>query len=127
MHVQIKTALAVLFLASVPLHLRASQVSSEPLSAKGLRQAEATAKTAADHLRLAVYYQTQAQQTQAKLAEAEDQVKHYSFMADRTKVPNAYTSSKTLADRYRYELEKDTKLAAEHKKMAETLQAGIGG
>jgi hypothetical protein len=44
-------------------------------------------------------------------------------MKDRTKVPNAYTSSKSLVDSYRTRVDKDTELAASHQKTAESLQA----
>jgi len=123
MRTQFKTALALLFVASLPLTLRAApQTSSgEPLTASQVKQAEATAKTSADHVRLAVFYESKARQVQSKLADADDQVKHYSWMAGRTKVPNAYTSSKSLADQYRAEFEQNTKLAADHRRMAESL------
>jgi hypothetical protein len=128
MRVQFTTALAALFLASVPLQLRATpqSPSGEPLTSKDVRKAEASAKTAGDHLRLAQYYESKAQLTRSKLAEAEDLVNYWSqkdWMVNRTKVPNPYTSAKSLADSYRYELDKTTKLAADHRKMAETLQA----
>jgi hypothetical protein len=125
MHVPFKTALALIFVASVPLHLRATAQGSlgEPLAASQVRKAEAEAKTQTDHQRLVVYYQAKARQTESKLADAEDQMKHYSFMADRTKVPNAYTSSRSLVERYRAELEEASKLAASHQKMADSLPA----
>lgn len=124
-HVRFKTVLALIFVASIPLHLRATPQGSsgEPLTASEVRKAEGEAKTAADHLRLAAYYQAKAQRTQSKLVDAEDQMKHYNFMADRTKVPNAYTTSRSLVERYRAEFEETSKLAASHQKMAESLQA----
>ena len=52
MRVQFTTALAVLFMASVPQHLRAApDASSGPFTAKAVRRAGATAKTGTDHLR----------------------------------------------------------------------------
>ena len=131
MRVILTTALAVLFLASVPQHLRATpqKPSGEPLTSKEVRKAEASAKTAADHIRLAVYYETQAKQTQSKLAEAEDLVNYWgqkSWMVERTKVPNPYSDAKSLATTYRMELDKETKLAADHRKMAETMTASGG-
>ena len=124
-HVPFKTTLALIFVASIPLHLRATEQGSlgEPLTASQVKRAEAEAKTQADHLRLVVYYQAKVRQTESKLADAEDQMKHYSFMADRTKVPNAYTSSRSLVERYRAEIEEASKLAAAHQKMANSLQA----
>jgi hypothetical protein len=123
MHVQLKTALAVIFVASVPLHLGAvPQTSSQPVTAEEVLKAEKEAKTASDHLHLAAYYQSEAQQAQKKLVDAEDTMKHWSFMENWTKVPNAYSSSRTQADMYRAKLEKATKLAADHQQMAQSLK-----
>ena len=87
------------------------------------KKAEKEAKTKADHLRLAAYYRLEAEQDQKKLADAEDTMNHYSWMATWTKLPNAYSSSKTNVDIYRSKLEKANRLAGEHEKLAETLQA----
>ena len=125
MYVQFKTSLALLFVASVPLTLSAAaqNPTSGALTAKEVRQAEASAKTASDHAQLAVYYQSKAQQTQSKLAYEEDLMRRFSWMAGSTKIPNPYWSARTQADNYRAELEKVTKLAADHQKTAESLQA----
>jgi hypothetical protein len=123
MRVYLKTALAIM-VATLSLPLGAApQKASEPLTAREVEKAEKEAKTKADHLRLAAYYRLEAQQDQTKLADAEDTMKHWSWMATWTKLPNAYSSSKTNVDIYRAKLEKATKLAADHEKMAETLQA----
>ena len=123
MHVQLKTALAIIFVASVPLHLGAvPQTSTQPLAAKEILKAENEAKTASDHLRLAAYYQSEAQQERKKLADAEDSMTHWSFMESWTKVPNAYSSSRTQADAYRAQMEKATKLAANHQQMAQSVK-----
>jgi len=123
MRVYLKTALVILA-ASLPMQLGAApQNPSEPLTAREVQKAEKEAKTKADHLRLAAYYRLEAQQDQKKLADAEDTMKHWSFMETWTKLPNAYSSSKTEADVYRAKLEKATRLAADHEKLAETLQA----
>jgi hypothetical protein len=129
MLVQFKTAMAVLFVASMPLHLGAEiqGSSSEPLSAKEVRKAEREARTADDHLRLAAWYQTDAQQTQIKLTEEEDLVKYWAQrgMADREKIPNPYWSAQALARLYREKLQNATKLAASHQKLAESLDASV--
>jgi len=131
MRVLLTTTLAVLFLASVPQHLRATpqNPSGEPLTSKEVRKAEASAKTSADHARLAVYYETQAKQTQSKLTEAEGLLNYWaqkSWMVERTKTPNPYSDAKSRVTTYRMEFEKETKLAADHRKMAETLTASSG-
>ena len=123
MRVYLKTALVILT-ASLPMQLGAApQKTIEPLTARQVQQAEKGAKTKADHLRLAAYYRLEAQQDQQKLADAEDTMKHWSFMEHWTKFPNAYSSSKTEADIYRAKFEKAIKLAVDHEKLAETLQA----
>jgi len=129
MHVLLKAALALVFVASLPLNLKAApqRSSGEPLTAKEVRKAEKEARTAADHARLAAYYQSKAQRLQTKLAEAEDLVDYWgrkSEMVNRQKIPNPYFSAKNLAGSYREELERTTKLAADHRKMADSLQAG---
>jgi hypothetical protein len=100
--------------------------SSEPLTSKEVRKAEATAKTVADHLRLAAYYQAKAHRAQANLTEEEDQMKHWASMADRTKIPNPYWSARALAGMYREELKRAEKLAADHQRKADALEAGSG-
>ena len=129
MFVQFKTALAVLFVASMPLHLGAELQGSpsEPLSAKEVRKAEREARTPADHLRLAAWYQIDAGQTQLKLTEEEDQAKYRAQrrMADHTKIPNPYWSAQALARLYREKLQNDTKLIANHQKLAETLEVRV--
>jgi len=117
------TVLALALVAGVPTHLKAAPqgASVEPMTAKQVRTAEANAKTKADHFRLASYYRSKAQQGQAKLADAEVQLKNWSWMEGRSKVPNAYTSSKSLVDQYRAEVDKYSQLAAGHEKIAQSL------
>ena len=126
MYSMFKTVLALAFVASLPVRAIPGTSPASVLTAKEVSKAEAEAKTAEDHLRLAAFYQSKAQQAQSKLAEAEDMVKHYSWMADRSKVPNPYTSARSLAERYRAEFEKSFKAATEHRKTAEALQASAG-
>jgi hypothetical protein len=118
----LKTALAIM-VATLPLQLGAvPQKATEPLTSREVQKAEKEAKTAADHLRLAAYYRLEAQQAQSKLADAQDTMKHWSFMENWTKLPNAYSSSKSQADAYRAKFENATKLAADHEKTAQSLQ-----
>jgi hypothetical protein len=128
MLVQLQTVLAVTLLASVQPPLGADfQVSSNgPLNAKQVRKAEAHAKTAADHLQLAAWYQHEALQTQADLKEAEVQVEYLGRnpgMVALTKIPNPYWNARAWARIYREKLQKVTKLAAYHQKMADSLQS----
>ena len=124
MRVHFKTALAIM-VATLSLPLSAApQKTSEPLTAREVQRAEKEAKTKADHLRLAAYYRLEAQQDQKKLADAEDTLKHWAWMESWTKIPNRVLEHQDPGRiSYRSKLEKATKLAADHEKTAETLQA----
>lgn len=128
MHKQFKAALGFLVAAAIlPLHSRAfpQGSSGELLNAGEVRKAEVDAKTASDHLRLAAYYRSKAEKTQTKLAKADDLVNYWSKqpgMDGRTKVPNPYASARTLAEHYRWELQKLSKLAANQQKLAANQQ-----
>jgi hypothetical protein len=93
----------------------------EPPTAKEPRKAEAEARTADDHLRLAAYYQAKARQAQADLAEEEARMKQWGWMADRTKIPNPYWSARALAGMYREDLKRALKKAADHLKLARSM------
>jgi len=123
-----KTALAIILAASVPPQLGANpqRSSNEPLTAKEVRKAEGQAKTAADHLRLAAWYQSETLRIQTQLKEAEDEVEYLGRkpgMVALTKIPNPYWNARAWARLYRERLQKVTKLAAWHQKMAESFQS----
>jgi len=127
---QFKTALAVIFIASVPIHLvaDAERASSEPLSANEIRKAEAQAKTAADHLRLGAWYQSEALHTRTRLTEEKDLVNYWGQKAgvvDRTKIPNPYWNARAWVRIYREKLDRLTKLAANQNRIAESLEANV--
>jgi hypothetical protein len=127
MRVQLNTALAVLLTAGVPMGLAAApqkSTSAVVMTEREVAQAEGEARTAADHLRLAEYYQAQAQRTKSELADAEDTLSHWSWMEGRTKVPNPYTSTKSRVDILRAQYEKDAVLATHHEEIAKSLQGG---
>jgi hypothetical protein len=128
MLVRFETALALLLVVGLPplLAADAQRSSNEPLSAKEVRTAEAQARTAADHLRLVEWYQSQAFQTQIQLKEAEDQVKYWERqpgMVVLTKIPNPYWNARAWVRIYREKLQKVTKRAAWHQMMADSLQS----
>jgi hypothetical protein len=117
--------LALLLAVGVPVGLAAARDSgAASMTESQAARAEAEARTAADHQRLAEYYQAQARDTQTKLADAEDTLKHWAWMEGRTKVPNPYTSTKSRVDILRAEYEKDSVLAVHHQDVAKTLQSG---
>ena len=98
--------------------------SGEPLTAKTVHRAEKEARTADDHLQLAAYYEFEARLKQAELTEQEKLVNYWgqTSMAMRTKIPNPYWNAQALARLYREQLMKLTKLAAKHRKIAESLR-----
>jgi hypothetical protein len=116
----------VLLLAASAQRADPPPPSGEPLSAKDVKGAEKKARTADDHLRLAAYYEYEALQKQAELKEQEDLANYWGQtpMATRTKVPNPYWNAQALVRLYREQLKKLTKLAAEHRKKAESLRTG---
>jgi hypothetical protein len=122
-----RIALALVFVAGAPGADPPSS-SGEPLTAKQVRTAKTEARTADDHLRLASYYEFEARLKQAELTEQEQLVACWgkTSMVMRTKIPNPYWNAQALARLYREQLRKLTKLAAKHRKMAESLQTGAG-
>jgi hypothetical protein len=62
----LRLTLALIFVAGVPLHLKATAQapSGEVLAPNALRELEKAAKTAADHEQLAAYFRSQAEQAQ---------------------------------------------------------------
>lgn len=119
-----KTVLALAFTATVPFHLNAAPKDPTKLTAKQVRSLEATAKTGADHARLAAYYQTEIEATQKKLKRAEELMVDRAWMVGWTKTPNGYTTAQDMARDSRGKLEKLSTLHASHQKAAQSLNAG---
>ena len=121
-------SLALLFILSLSWQLRAvpqmpRDYSGEPLTVKEVRQLEKTAVTVADHRQLAAYYRFQAQQSQKKLAEAEELLKKWYPMERASKVPDPYPHSIRLVNEYSAQVEKYSRLVAKHELEAEQLEA----
>ena len=111
----------MIFVATVPLHMRATaqDASHEVLNAKQLRELEKSAVTAADHQRLAAYYQSQALQAQKKLTDAEELEKKWWRMERASKVPDPYPHARRLVAEYSAEVQKYSRLAEDHQWMAD--------
>lgn len=110
-------------LACVPLHLRALPDGSASIQgAREARVAEGSAKSPADHIRLAEYYESKARKASGKLVSAEKQLKGWSWMESWSKVPNAYLTSKNAVDRYKAQVEDASRYGTNHRKAAESLQ-----
>lgn len=117
--------LTVAFLAVSSLgagSLARAQESQPQLSAKQLRTLIATAKTPADHQRIAAYYRAKAAQDKAEAAEHEKMLAAYNEnplshpIAKAAGGPAEHCS--TLIRLFNEEARQDLALAAEHEKMA---------
>jgi hypothetical protein len=124
MYRNLKFTLALIFIATVPLHLKATAqaASGEVLNAKQLRELEKSAVTAADHERLAAYYQSQAEQAQKKLADAEELEKKWGPAERASKVPDPYPHARRLVAEYSAQAQKYSRLAEDHQWMAEKYE-----
>jgi hypothetical protein len=124
MYRNLKVTLALIFIATVPLQLKATAqgLSGEVLNAKQLRELEKSATTAADHERLAAYYQSQAEQAQKKLTDAEELEKKWGPMERASKVPDPYPHARRLVAEYSAQVQKYARLAEDHQWMAEKYE-----
>ena len=119
------TACALVFAAiTIPMQMGAAPQASVEITSKNVRQAEAKAKSAEDHLKIAVYYANQAKLMQAKCAEAEDLAGYWSHQAavQNDRSPNPYWSAKNRADALRAEVESASAHAAEQQQMAQSAR-----
>ena len=122
--IAISTVIAALLL-STPGHAATQQANLEKLSNKQLSTLAATAKTPAEHRRIANYYSAQAQNY---LAES----KIHGGMAEQFKANPVTNSSKFvtgtvnhcqyLADSLKASAEQSSKLAQDHEQMAQDAQ-----
>ena len=136
MYTNPKLTLALLFVAGAALQLHATSQdqqaiprdsSGEPLTAKEVRQLEKTAITASDHKQLAAYYQFQARQAEKNLTDAEELEKKWGPMERASKVPDPYPHARRLVNEYSAQLQKYSRLAADHQWMAEKSEIAARG
>jgi hypothetical protein len=119
-----------LLLASMPWQLRAMPEaaqaprdgSGETLTAKAVQQLEKTAVNAEDHQRLAAYYQVQAEQAEKKLANAQELEKQWGPMERASKTPDPYPHARRLVAEYSAEVQKYSRLSADHQWVAEKYE-----
>jgi hypothetical protein len=128
MKTQLKTIMALVVAIGIRIQVgtAAPTTVNAPLTKKEVRKAEANAKTKADHVQLAAFYQSQAKQLQSNLTEAEHLAEYWSqnsSMIRRTKEPNAYSAAQAHADMYRAKLERASERAAYHERLAAALQS----
>jgi hypothetical protein len=119
-----------LLLASLPWQLQATSqaaqaprdASGEPLTVKEVRQLEKTAVTAEDHDRLAAYYQVQAEQAEKNLANAQELERQWGPMERASKTPDPYPHARRLVAEYSAEVQKYSRLSADHQWIAEKYE-----
>ncbi len=119
-----------LLLASLALQLHAMpeaaqaprDASGEPLTAKEVRQLEKTATTEQDHQRLAAYYQVQAEQAEKNLVNAQELERQWAPMERATKTPDPYPHARRLVAEYSGQVDKYSRLAADHQWIAEKYE-----
>jgi len=119
-----RASLLVVAAITVPMLMGAAPQAGGEITSKNVRQAEAKAKSAEDHLKIAVYYANQAKLMQAKCAEAEDLVGYWSHEAAvrNNHRPNPYWSAKNRADALRAEVESASAHAAEQQQLAQSAR-----
>ena len=118
---------AFLLIAGVPLQLAATQqapAAGEPeqLSAKQVREMEKTAVNAADHERLAAYYQSKALDAEKNLKAAEALEQQWGPAEKASKTPDPYPHARRLVAEYSEQVQKYAHLAADHEWVAEKYE-----
>jgi hypothetical protein len=107
------------FLATTPSWCQ----EAPPLSNKELHLLIATARTPADHRRVADYYRGRAHQFAAQQAEEEQIAEHlFRSFATYTKQPNPYQSARNLARYYAWSARKALSQAARQDELAAAAQ-----
>lgn len=97
--------------------------AAEALTAVQAKHLEKSAKTAEDHQRLAAYYQTQLQQAQKNLADAQQLEKKWGPAERASKVPDPYPHARRMVRDYSAQVAKYTKLTVSHRKSAQAILA----
>ena len=116
-----KRTIAAILATAIPACLSAAPAASVTGETKSIHARETSAKTAADHLWIASYYESRAQVLRSDLGEAWATMARWSFMEGREKTPNAYSHAKSLVSLYSEELRHATLRADEHRKLAASL------
>jgi hypothetical protein len=126
MYGNFRITLAMIVVAGLPLHLKATAQapSGEVLTPSAVRELEKSAQTASDHERLAAYYRSQAQIAQKNLDDAEELQKKWAPVERASKTPDPYPHARRLVSEYSAQVEKYSKLAANHDRAAQKLEAG---
>jgi len=117
---------ALLLIAGAPLvaatQQAPAQTESEQLTAKQVRDMEKTAITAADHERLAGYYQSKAVEAEKNLEAAQALEQQWGAAERASKTPDPYPHAKRLVAEYSEQVRKYAHLAADHEWVAEKYE-----
>lgn len=133
MNAHARVALVLMLVVGGPLCLKASSQNTlsanqppagELLSGKQARQLEKTARTPADHERLAEYYRLQTLKAQKNRQFGEDLMENFAWMRNVSRVPNQYTEGRDMVAQSNARIDKFSKLAANHEQIAKTLENG---
>ena len=116
------TVVLLIIVAAVHVQANAQDTKGEALSAKQVRELEKSAVTAGDHHRLAAYYQAQALVAQKNLLDAQELYKKWGQSERASKVPDPYPHSQRLIQEYSAQLEKFSRLSADHDWIATKLE-----
>ncbi len=113
--------LGILLALAVAVPIAQPAVRHEKLTRKELKALIGSAKTPADHERIAAYYRSEAQMLEAKHREHEEDLDEYYKNSIRypSKYPTMGDHCRSLASYYKMAAERATTLADMHEKLAQ--------
>ncbi len=116
--------MGILLALAVAVPLAQPAARHEKLTKKELKALIASAKTPADHERLAAYYSAEAQDLEAKHQEHEEDLAEYykNTLRYPSKYPTMGDHCRSLASYYKMAAEQASELADMHKKLAQESQ-----
>ena len=114
----------ILLALAVALPIAQPAFRQEKLTRKELKALIASAKTPADHERIASYYRSEAQQLEAKHREHEEDLAEYYKNPSRypSKYPTMGDHCRSLASYYKMAAERASTLAEMHEKLAQEVR-----
>jgi hypothetical protein len=121
---KVSRIVSILLAIMVAVLLAQAAVRQDNLTRKELRALIASAKTPADHERIAAYYRAEAQHLAAKHREHEEDLAEYYKNPSRypSKYPTMGDHCRSLASYYKMAAERASTLADMHEKVAQEAQ-----
>ena len=116
--------LTVLLAISITVPLARPAVEQEKLTRRELKTLIASAKTPADHERIATYYRAEAQNLEAKQREHEEELAEYYKNTSRypSKYPTMGDHCRSLATHYKMAAQRAAELAEMHEQLARNVK-----